>query len=115
MGERPDVTSGRSLVRYEGNMNNMSRFVYILESQKNKTYYIGSTNNLERRLDEHNSGKVKYTKNLKPWKLKFFKKYDSLTEARKVEYKQRRDIIEKIIKGQKIIMGVYLSWESVPT
>ena len=90
-------------------MNNMNGFVYILESQKNKTYYIGSTNNLERRLDEHNSGKVKYTKNLRTLELKFFKKYDSLTEARKVEYKlkklKRRDIIEKIIKEQKIIMG----------
>jgi len=90
-------------------MNNMNGFVYILESQQNKTYYIGSTNNLERRLDEHNSGKVKYTKNLRPLELKFFKKYDSLTEARKVEYKlkklKRRDIIEKIIKEQKIIMG----------
>jgi len=103
------MTSGRSPVRYEGHMNNMNGFVYILESQKNKTYYIGSTNNLERRLNEHNSGKVKYTKNLRPWKLKFFKKYDSLTEARKVEYKlkklKRRDIVEKIIKEQKVIVG----------
>jgi predicted GIY-YIG superfamily endonuclease len=37
-------------------MNNMNGFV------------------LERRIDEHNNGKVKYTKNLRPWKLKFFKK-----------------------------------------
>ena len=45
-----------------------------------------------------------------PWELKFFKEYDSLTEARKIEYKlkklKRKDIIKKIIEEQKIYMGV---------
>ena len=88
----------------------MSGYVYILQSKRNSVYYIGITNNLERRIKEHNTRRVKYTKNMIPWELKFFKKYDSLTEARKIEYKlkklKRKDIIKKIIEGQKILMGV---------
>jgi len=46
--------------------------VYVLESLKNKRLYIGYTNNLRRRLEEHNKGiGGEYTKNNKPFKLIF--------------------------------------------
>jgi putative endonuclease len=32
-------------------------YAYVLLSQKDNNYYIGYTNNLKRRLEEHNSGK----------------------------------------------------------
>ena len=44
-------------------------FVYILESIKDNSLYIGCTNNLERRLNEHNSGKSRYTNQHKPYRL----------------------------------------------
>ena len=37
-------------------------YVYILRSIVDKAIYIGSTNNIYRRLTEHNSGKVESTK-----------------------------------------------------
>ena len=38
-------------------------YTYILKSQKDQSYYYGSTaKNVSERLDEHNSGKMKYTK-----------------------------------------------------
>jgi putative endonuclease len=81
--------------------------VYILQSEKNAKYYIGSTNNLERRLVEHNAGKTKSLYFLRPMKLVFKQEFDSLSHARKVEKRlkklKNRHIIETIIRDQKII------------
>lgn len=41
--------------------------VYILWSKKDNRSYVGYTNNIERRLNDHNSGKVKSTKNRTPF------------------------------------------------
>ncbi len=75
--------------------------VYILESQKNGRYYVGSTDNIERRIFEHNMGKVFSTRNLRPWVCKKFIECNSLTEARSFEYKlknyKRKDILRKVI------------------
>ena len=43
--------------------------VYILRSLKDKKFYIGSTNNLTRRIEEHNVGRVRSTKNRIPFIL----------------------------------------------
>ena len=50
----------------------MPYFVYILEC-KDKSLYVGCTNNLERRLKEHNESKwgAHYTKIRRPVKLKY--------------------------------------------
>ncbi len=78
--------------------------VYITKSVKNGYYYIGSTDNLERRLLEHNKGLVKATKNLRPLKIKCFIPCVDLTEAKKSEYRLKRyksrDILEKVIKDK---------------
>ncbi|MBI4225093.1 MAG: GIY-YIG nuclease family protein [Candidatus Sungbacteria bacterium] len=42
-------------------------YVYILQSLKDKNLYIGRTNNLARRIKEHNSGKVASTKSRRPF------------------------------------------------
>ncbi len=80
--------------------------VYILQSEKNGRYYIGSTNNMERRLLEHNSGKTKSLLYLRPMKLVFKKEYASLGDARKVEKNlkklKNRDIIERIVADGEI-------------
>ena len=43
--------------------------VYVLQSLKNGRLYTGSTNNLERRLLEHNNKQSKYTKLSAPFEL----------------------------------------------
>jgi len=47
----------------------MPHYVYVLESVNDGDKYVGCTNNLKKRLEEHNSGKVFSTKLRKPLKL----------------------------------------------
>ena len=58
--------------------------VYIIKSVKNSRYYIGSTIDIDRRLKEHNSGKVFSTKGNIPWELKIFLNCDNILKYFKV-------------------------------
>ncbi|MCK4905763.1 GIY-YIG nuclease family protein [bacterium] len=86
----------------------MRGFVYILQSGRNGRYYIGSTNNIDRRFKEHVEGIVKATCNLRPLLLVFQQEYKTLLEARRVERKlkrfKRKDIIKRIIKEKEIFL-----------
>jgi len=68
----------------------MKGFVYILYSQKLKKYYIGSTNDIQRRLYEHNIGHSVYTKNGVPWEIVLSKEFDSLQSARSEERRLKK-------------------------
>ena len=85
-------------------------FVYILKSLINDRYYIGSTNNLKRRFDEHNNGLSKYTRLTKPFELMFYQEYDTIGKAIKIEVKLKKLksklIIDRIIKEKIIKLGV---------
>ena len=62
-------------------------YVYILKSLKNGRYYIGSSQDPDERLAFHNFGKVKSTQHLIPWKRVYLKRYNTITEAIKEEYR----------------------------
>jgi putative endonuclease len=62
-------------------------FVYIIKSLNIKRYYIGSTENVEKRLLSHNSGKVKSTKAYKPWLIVYTERFDIKSDALKREKK----------------------------
>jgi len=47
-------------------------FVYILKSERFDRFYVGMTQDINRRLKEHNLGRGKSTKGYKPWKLFFY-------------------------------------------
>ena len=47
-------------------------FVYVLKSLNDQNLYIGSTNNVRRRLAEHNSGEVESTRHRIPFSLEAF-------------------------------------------
>jgi len=47
-------------------------YTYVLKSEKVGTFYTGTTNNLERRLEQHNKGQVYHTKNKLPMRLIYF-------------------------------------------
>lgn len=65
-------------------------FVYVLKC-KDKSLYIGSTNNLEKRIHQHNTLKsgAHYTKIRRPVALKYFEEFKTLSEAlrREIEIK----------------------------
>jgi putative endonuclease len=76
-------------------------YVYILQSQKNQQFYIGSSNDPDNRLAGHNRGNTKSTSRYRPWKLVFTQKYDSKAKAIHIEKKlkrlKRKDYLHKII------------------
>ncbi len=49
--------------------------VYILHSIQYNRYYIGSTGNLVKRLERHNSMNVRSTKHCAPWKVVYTEQY----------------------------------------
>ena len=55
--------------------------VYILKSLKDNKHYIGHTEDVEKRLAAHNSGKVKSTRNRKPMKLIYVEEQASRSAA----------------------------------
>ena len=60
-------------------------FIYVLQSLTYGTRYIGSAENILKRLKEHNLGKCRYTSGRKPWKLVYDEKFSSRGEAIKRE------------------------------
>ena len=47
----------------------MPYFVYILQSEMDESYYVGSCADFSERLRRHNEGRSLYTKAKRPWKL----------------------------------------------
>jgi len=81
----------------------MKYYVYILKSETCEKTYVGMTNNLERRIKEHNSGKSKYTSKFIPWKVIYKEEMGNRKEAREKEkyYKSAagRRKMKQIIKN----------------
>ena len=50
-------------------------YVYVLRSLKNGRFYIGYTNDLERRLNEHNNGESRYTRLTRPFELVYTEEF----------------------------------------
>ncbi len=75
----------------------MKPSVYILRSSSNR-YYIGSTNNRDRRLKEHVTGKTRTTRVLKTNELVYFEEFDTIDEARSREKKLKSYKSKKYIE-----------------
>ena len=82
----------------------MRFYAYILFSEKLDKFYVGHTNDLERRVNEHNSGFSKSTKAGIPWKLVYSKFFISKSEAyafeRKIKSMKSRKFILNLIDSQ---------------
>ena len=61
-------------------------YVYILKSRKDGKLYIGYTNNLKRRVSEHNEGMNVSTKPRRPLDLLYYGAYVSQADAKKREF-----------------------------
>lgn len=60
-------------------------YVYFLKSEKDGNLYVGKTNNIKRRLIEHNSGNVLSTKSKRPFALLGYDAFETEEEALKME------------------------------
>ena len=72
-----------------------------MQSQKDKSFYIGSTSDLENRMLEHNYEGLGYTSKKRPWKVVYTEKYEMKPEALKrekhIKRLKSRKYIEKLI------------------
>ncbi len=78
-------------------------YIYILQSQKDQSFYIGSSADPYARLTKYNNSKTGYTATKKPWSIVYQEEYPTKTEALVRENfikKQKSKIfIEKLING----------------
>ncbi|KKP93790.1 MAG: Excinuclease abc c subunit domain protein [Parcubacteria group bacterium GW2011_GWA1_36_12] len=79
-------------------------YTYILKSEKNNSFYIGSCEDLEIRISLHNKGLVKSTKRYIPWEIVHKEEYRLLKDAKERElqiksWKKRRAIEGLISKN----------------
>ncbi|MFP4548366.1 MAG: GIY-YIG nuclease family protein [Fidelibacterota bacterium] len=78
-------------------------YIYILYSHTKDRYYVGYTHDLELRLERHNDGWSRSTKNGIPWEIVYYEKYDTKSKAMKrenfIKRQKSRKYIEELIKS----------------
>lgn len=103
-GLRPVRAEPGPTTRRAGGQNRIMKkyFLYILKSEKDGKFYIGSTQDVQQRLLMHNNGRVKSTKARRPFQLKYKKVFKSINEARYAEWllknsaQKRRNIYKEL-------------------
>ena len=84
----------------EGTQN--SYCVYVLKSKSTGRLYIGQTNNLDRRLADHNSRKSIYTRKQGPWefmgKFSCLNRSESIGLERKLKKMKRPDRVLRYLE-----------------
>jgi putative endonuclease len=78
----------------------MKYFVYILKSLKDNKRYVGFTSNIDLRINEHNSGNVRSTKDRRPLELIYFEAFTSKKEA------MQREKFFKTGKGREYLNSI---------
>ncbi|MBK5286480.1 MAG: GIY-YIG nuclease family protein [Bacteroidia bacterium] len=77
-------------------------YTYIIQSQTTGKLYIGHTENIEQRINDHNLNRSRYTRFKGPWKIIFIRVLESRGEAMKLEnqlkqFKSSKYILEKFV------------------
>lgn len=72
-------------------------YVYVIKSKQKKFRYVGISNDVDRRIKEHNLGKNLSTSYYAPFDLKLKEKYSDYVDARK------REIFLKSGQGRKFL------------
>jgi putative endonuclease len=70
-------------------------YLYILQSLKDSGYYIGITDDIAKRLKEHNLGKTKSIKSRLPFIFKYREEFKNKTDARKREIELKKNYQER--------------------
>lgn len=83
-----------------------SYFVYIIQSRKDGSYYVGSTADVETRLLRHNEGWSRSTKAKVPWVVvhvePFSSKTDALQREKEIKKMKSRSFIERLIRSHPV-------------
>ena len=112
MVEEVPTLSGESVYtgnRIEGSNPSVSAmsekfFVYILQSLKDFSFYVGECDDLDKRMSKHFDGMSKYSATKRPWRLVYFEKYSTRSEAikreKEIKRKKSRKFIEDLIRNK---------------
>ena len=77
-------------------------YVYVIESVKSNDLYVGFTNDLKRRLTEHNQGLNVSTKFGKPWRLIHYEAYlneqDAMRREKYLKTNQGSRLLKRMLK-----------------
>ena len=83
----------------------MTFYVYIIQSHKDGSYYIGSTQDLTERLERHNQGRSKYTKAKWPWNLVYHEEHPDRSSAMKreneIKKRKSKEFIEVLVRTSR--------------
>ena len=80
--------------------SNPTLSAYVLWSEELRKRYIGSTENLQKRIKEHNAGKSKFTKSGIPWNLIYYETFEEKKDA------LQREMFLKSGQGRKILDSI---------
>ncbi|MBI4090273.1 MAG: GIY-YIG nuclease family protein [Candidatus Kerfeldbacteria bacterium] len=80
-------------------------YLYVLKSTRYRRTYIGITDNVTHRINEHNNGYVRSTKAYRPYTLIYTETLTTKTEARQREIKLKSHSQSKEILFRKL--GLY--------
>ena len=80
--------------------------LYILYSEKLDRFYVGYTNDIERRISEHNRIKGKYTDTGLPWKIVYSENYpdkkSAMSRERFIKGRKSKQFIRDLISARKL-------------
>ena len=79
-------------------------FVYAIKSLERNYIYVGLTDNIERRLSQHNKGENKSTKAYKPFVKIYLEVFSTRVEAR-IKEKYFKSGVKRIFENYKITCG----------
>jgi len=75
-------------------------YTYILQSEKSGRFYVGHAEDVYKRLERHNTGKVNATKNKGPWATVYFESHETKAGA------NSRELYIKSMKSRIYIAGL---------
>ena len=83
----------------------MAFYVYIIQSELDGSYYVGSTQDISERLERHNQGRSKYTKAKRPWQLVYSEEYQDRSSAVKreneIKRQKNKDYIDRLVERSR--------------
>ena len=65
-------------------------YVYLIESKKLDVVYVGQTDDLRRRFEQHKTGRSRYTSQTDDWRILYYEAYTSRSLAMKRERQLKR-------------------------
>lgn len=76
-------------------------FIYIIQSERDQSFYIGQTQDVAERVGRHNAGRERYTKLRIPWKLVYTESFETrigaIRREKEIKRKKSRKYIEQLI------------------